>query len=71
MEKNSKFQAFLDEVQEELIIKKHRQKDLDSYLITPIQRLPRYKLLLTVKILLFNKRILLKIQKKEHLVTNY
>eukprot|EP01080_Neovahlkampfia_damariscottae_P009755 gene9755-2082_t len=43
--KNSKFHRFLQTVRTELISKKYRMQTLNSYLISPIQRLPRYELL--------------------------
>jgi len=40
MKQNQKFADFLHSVSEELEKIRFRQKDLDSLLITPIQRLP-------------------------------
>jgi hypothetical protein len=45
MTKNKKFSEFLMGAALTLETQKFRQKDLDSLLIVPIQRLPRYKLL--------------------------
>eukprot|EP01080_Neovahlkampfia_damariscottae_P001839 gene1839-981_t len=45
MAKNKKFSEFLQNAALTLENLKFRQKDLDSLLIVPIQRLPRYKLL--------------------------
>lgn len=44
--KNKKFEQFLNRVQQELEKENCRMIDLNSYLITPIQRIARYKLLL-------------------------
>jgi hypothetical protein len=40
--KNLKFHNFLQSVREELVAKRYRMQTLNSYLISPIQRLPRY-----------------------------
>ncbi|KAL0482258.1 hypothetical protein AKO1_011135 [Acrasis kona] len=45
--KNRKFGEFLDAISDVLVEERSRQTDLASFLISPIQRLPRYSLLLT------------------------
>jgi hypothetical protein len=45
--KNRKFGDFLDAISDKLVEERSRQTDLASFLIQPIQRLPRYSLLLT------------------------
>jgi hypothetical protein len=45
--KNRKFGDFLNKVMDKLIEERSRQTDLPSFLVQPIQRLPRYSLLLT------------------------
>jgi hypothetical protein len=40
--KNAKFHNFLQTVREELVSERYRMQTLNSYLISPIQRLPRY-----------------------------
>jgi hypothetical protein len=44
---NPKFLIFIEKLQQE--VKNNGGKDLNSYLILPVQRIPRYNLLLRVK----------------------
>jgi hypothetical protein len=53
--RNKKLVAFLDRTTNTLIKDKHRLTTLESYLITPAQRLPRYMLLLTDMLRMLNE----------------